>query len=895
MISIQIVTLTRPVGRPVGSVRLWAAGVLVVLAGAGQAAQVTINGPAGSGGFGHTVTILPNGNIVVTDPGFDAPGPIADVGAVYLYRPNRSLVSTLRGSSANDRVGRNGIVVLGNGNYVVLSPMWDNGAIVDAGAVTFGSGVSGISGVVSQTNSLVGSRANDQLGEFGVTPLGNGNYVVLSPMWDNGGAADAGAVTFGSGMSGVSGVVLPVNSLVGSTAQDQVGIFGVTALGDGDYVVRSPNWDNGAVVNAGAVTFGSGTSGISGVVSAANSLVGGTAGDQVGSSGVVVLANGNYVVRSLNWDNGVTVNAGAVTFGPGTSGVSGVASVANSLVGGTAGDQVGSGVTALNNGNYVVASSLWDNGAIVDAGAATFGSGTGGISGVVSAANSLVGGTAGDRVGSGVTALNNGNYVAASSNWDNGAIVDAGAATFGSGTGGISGVVSPANSLVGSTAGDRVGSGGVPILANGNYLVGSPGWDNGAVIDAGAVTFASGSSGISGVVSPANSLVGSSGGDRVGGSGVASLANGNYVVASSLWDNGAFADAGAVTFGLGVSGISGVVSPINSLVGSASGDRLGNAGVTALANGSYVVPSPNWDNGAVVNAGAVTFGSGTSGTIGAVSLANSLVGTRVNDQVGDFPPIALANGNYVVRSTIWDNGAIVNAGAVTFGSGTSGTIGAVSPANSLVGTMANDQVGDFGVIALGNGNYVVLSPNWDNGAIVDAGAFTLGLFNGSVIGPITSTHSVVGTVAGQGVLQVQSIDYDGFRNQLAVGQPAGNRVVLHRTGLATAISIISDVPDPSIVGQPVTFTATVIASPNAPTDGQVTVSASSGESCVDSTPTQTSAAMTEFSCAITFTGNGVSTVFAEYTGSVIHAYGGSGPETHTTIVDPVFANGFESP
>lgn len=43
----------------------------------------------------------------------------------------------------------------------------------------------------------------------------------------------------------------------------------------------------------------------------------------------------------------------------------------------------------------------------------------------------------------------------------------------------------------------------------GNYVVASADWDNGAVIDAGAVTFASGSTGISGPVSPANSLVGS--------------------------------------------------------------------------------------------------------------------------------------------------------------------------------------------------------------------------------------------------------------------------------------------------------------------------------------------------------------------------------------------------
>jgi hypothetical protein len=880
---------------PVLSTRRWVAIALLVLAGTAQAAQVTINGPTGSGEFGRTVTTLPNGNIVVTDPGYDGPGPIADVGAVYLYRPSGTLISTLFGSSASDRVGDGGVIVLGNGNFVVRSPNWDNGVAVDAGAVTFASGTSGISGVVSPANSLVGSTAVDVVGSSGVTALRNGNYVVRSPEWDNGAVVNAGAVTFASGASGLSGVVSAANSLVGSTADDRVGDNGVTALSNGNYVVRSPNWDNGAAVNAGAVTFASGASGISGVVSSANSLVGSTASDQVGSGGVTALSNGNYVVRSRNWDNGAIADVGAVTLASGTSGLSGVVSPANSLVGSTASDQVGSsGVTALSNGNYVVASRFWDNGAITNAGAATFGSGTSGISGVVSAANSLVGSTADDRVGiGGVTALSNGNYVVRSPNWDNGAIVDAGAVTFASGTSGLCGVVSPANSLVGSATSDNVGSFGVTALSNGNYVVTSPAWDNGAVVNAGAVTFASGASGLSGVVSAANSLVGSTTGNSVGSSGVTALRNGNYVVGSTNWDNGAIADVGAVTFASGTSGISGVVSAANSLVGSSTGDNVGIAGVTALSNGNYVVNSGFWHNGAITKAGAVTFASGTSGLSGVVSPANSLVGSTASDQVGIGGVIALNNGNYVVGNPVWDNGAIADAGAATFGSGTSGLSGVVSPANSLVGSTAGDQVSIFGVIALGNGNFVLLSFAWDDGAIVNAGAITLGLFNGSVVGPITSTHSVLGTVASQG--STQTFSYDPLRNQLAVGQPASNRVILQRTGIATAISIVGDTPDPSLGGQPVTFTATVSASPAAPTDGQVTFTASTGESCVDTTPTATSATTANYSCTITFTANGVSTVVAEYTGSIIHAYSGSGPESHTTIVDPVFANGFESP
>ena len=164
---------------------------------------------------------------------------------------------------------------------------------------------------------------------------------------------------------------------------------------------------------------------------------------------------------------------------------------------------------------------------------------------------------------------------------------------------------------------------------------------------------------------------------------------------------------------------------------------------------------------------------------------------------------------------------------------------------------------------------------------------------GVVSGPISDIHSVLGLVGGGGR---SSFGYDPLRNQLAVGQPASNRVVLQRTGVATSISIVGDTPDPSIAGQPVTFTATVTAAPTTPTDGQVRFAASSGESCIDSTPTPTSPTTVDYSCSIAFSGNSnsVSTVVAEYTGSVDHAYSGSAPEVHVTT-DSVFADGFETP
>ena len=90
----------------------------------------------------------------------------------------------------------------------------------------------------------------------------------------------------------------------------------IVPLSNGNYIVLSPNWNN----KRGAVTWGSASTGVSGAISAANSLVGSNPGDSVGSyenqaiagpiSGVTPLVNGNYVVTSLNWNSGT----GAVTW-----------------------------------------------------------------------------------------------------------------------------------------------------------------------------------------------------------------------------------------------------------------------------------------------------------------------------------------------------------------------------------------------------------------------------------------------------------------------------------------------------------------------------------------------------------------------------------------------------
>lgn len=695
--------------------------------------------------FGHSVVPLNTGNVVITSPFDDAGG--TNAGAVYLFNGTTgALISSLRGTSAGDNIGSGGVTAFSNGNFLVRSPLWDNGSAVQAGAVTWGNGNTGISGVVGPDTSLVGSRSNDNVGAT-TSSLGEGYYIVPCRDWDNGSEVNAGAVAWGSASNGVKGVISSSNSLVGTSSFDQVG-RSVNLLSDGSYLVTTRTWSNGEASEAGAVTWGSRTAGVKGVVSASNSLVGQQMGDSVGSGGIRALYNGNYLILSPSWGG----LKGAVTWVNKGNGLTGVINSSNSLVGAIAGDQIGNdSAVPLKNGHYVVISPLYNQGTVSAQGAVTWGNGETGTTGEVTASNSLIGARAGDFVGSGgVTALANGHYVVSSPSWDNGLIINAGAVTWCDGTGPTSTAVSFTNSLVGSTTSENAGSDGVVVLANGNYLVRTPNWDNGSATSAGAITFGNGVGGTAGIISSANSLVGSSTNDDVGGWGVVALSNGNYVVQSPYWNSDSMLDVGAITWGNGSTGISGVVSSSNSLVGGTSGDRIGTDGVIALSNGNYVVRSADWNNGSAVDAGAVTWGSGIIGVSGIVSSSNSLVGSTAYDLVGDNfvtsgePVAEVGNGNYVVASRCWDNGTVVNAGAVTWANGSTGITGEINSSNSLVGSLTEDLVGSSGIEVLPNGNYVVFSPLWTNGELNPAGAVTWGQGNTGVGGTLSADNSLIG-------------------------------------------------------------------------------------------------------------------------------------------------------
>ncbi len=721
-------------GGAIRSVALLATGLALLSASAATSSEtIEVAGPAGSHAFGVFVAILPNGNIVIADPAFESGGK-ASVGAVYLYTPDGELISTLTGSSPNDAVGAGRMTVLANGNFVVSSPGWNNGPLIQAGAVTWIDGTKGLSGTVSPANSLVGGLPGALIGlgggfatgTDGVVALHNGNYVVSSPAWrfNEDSEYAVGASTWADGKTGITGIVSATNSLVGSTPRDTVGTR-VVELANGNYVVISSFWSNGSEALAGAVTWVDGATGVTGPISPSNSIVGTTSGDQIGVSGVVALTNGNYVIESPTWSHG----SGAITWVDGSKRAAVAISAANSLTGAFSGDQGTMSVTPLSNGNYVACDSYWANGK----GSATWGNGATGLVGVVSAINSLVGSRAGDFVGLYcATALGNGNYVVSSPNWSSGSAVGLGAATWGDGNTGISGVVDSSNSLIGTTEQDLLGRGGIIALSNGNYVISTPGWSSPASLHVGAVTWANGMTGLAGEVTAENSLVGTTPGDSIGSGGP---------------------------------------------------DMFNLGGLTALSNGNYVISSPNWHNGTTSDAGAVTWGNGNGGSKGVVSGANSIVGLHSGDFIGE-KVTALANGNYVIPSSNWSNGASAQLGAATWVDGSSAAHGVVSPSNSLIGSNAADQVSRgmdapyqpwatrLGVNALSDGNYMVFSPLWQDTMEGPVGAMTFGHGNGGTIGPVTRSNSVIGRATNGGIKM--AFAYDATRKQLVVGQPASN-------------------------------------------------------------------------------------------------------------------------
>ena len=435
-------------------------------------------------------------------------------------------------------------------DLAVGAPTEDFGSIVDAGAISIFYGVAAGSGlpIVSQTLVQGNPEAGDHFGAaLEAGPFNDDIFydlVVGVPGENLGATADAGAVNvfFGSagGLPATSQVLVQDNPEVG----DQFGAALATGFIDGvgiyDLVVGAPGEDVGAKVDAGAANFfSSGSNGVLPPVSGPALLQDNPeAGDQFGAAVISDFFDGNFydlVVGAPGEDVGAKVDAGAANFfSSGSNGVlppvSGPALLQDNP---EAGDRFGAALTSgFFDGGFldlVVGAPGENVGATVDAGAANFFSAlaTGGLPPVSGPALLQDNPEAGDRFGAalatGVSGGAFGDLIVGAPGENVGATVDAGAANiFPTDSTGVLPLVSgPALLQDNPEAGDRFGAAlTAKFLGDGplfDVVVGAPGENVGATVDAGAANVFTNPSGMVPAVSNQTLLQGNpEAGDQFG-------------------------------------------------------------------------------------------------------------------------------------------------------------------------------------------------------------------------------------------------------------------------------------------------------------------------------------------------------------------------------------------
>ena len=686
---------------------------------------------------GKAAVELNNGNLVLTD--YESDLGASDAGAVYIFNPDgTSLIGTILGTAANDEIGSGGVTLLaGSGNFVISSPDVDVLG-VNGGAATlhngttgeFFNGLGGCSpncgyGAIDENNSLYGTSgasSGDEISGTGVFALSDGDYVVLSRGWNN----DRGAVTYGSGVTGITGPVSTSNSITASSTNSNLVDFsnGIIELSNGNFVLRGSSFRTGsgssanrgivALINGATGEYVNGSSCTSsgcgyGAISSANGIRG-AGSDRVGNGGLVPLSNGNYVVISNEWDGSPSSfnKFGAVSLMDGATGrfvnggnVSGISS-ANSLRGTNIDDRLGiGGVTELANGDYVVASDQWNSetGAVSqmdgDTGQFVIGGGVTGIS----TSNSVTGGiTASDNTGFDLIVLNNGNYVVGSP--------DAGAATLVNGAngqfviGGGVGAISSGNSLLMDSRYPFTNSFEVlTALDSGNYLFSNP--DNFDSVQRGRVILVNGATGVE-----IGRVEGYDDDIEMGDGGVHELTNGNYVILSI--DEGDNYSGGGLIGSILVDGETGL--EISSAFDVLAEDASHDESVFVLSNGNYLVAFDEDSTNGLNTNGTVRLMDDTTG-----SEIARIEGDDDFDNIGDcFQSscvVELNNDHFVLLNPFDTVAGVQQAGSVIVVNSITGLevdrIQIASPA-------IFDSFGSEGIVPLSNESFVVLSDQISN-------------------------------------------------------------------------------------------------------------------------------------------------------------------------------------
>ncbi|WP_419811999.1 hypothetical protein [Bacterioplanoides sp.] len=622
-------------------------------------AAVSACGGGGGGGGGNP------------DPGTDPQAPTA-ITPTPLQVPTASLELIDPTPGAGDEFGSTGIVQLSNGNIVVRDQL-DSSVAEHNGAVHLYSPLS-----ATPIASLYGDNANDSLGSI-VELVGDAYYVIASPFDDVNGLVDAGSVRLMNGNTGEQ-----VAMVSGPTANALLGSGSITELGNGNFVVASPNAAQGNLSSVGSVWLVNGETG----QAIGEPLTGVAENDRFGNK-VFVLSNNNYVITSLNADVNGIENAGSVVLVNGETGEQ----MGATLNGDEANDTVGrNDAVDLGNGNYVVTSSLENNGDATRAGSVRlFNGSTGAQIGAT-----LFGEAASHQLGSlGTYSLGNGNYVVASPSDSNNGVIGGSVRLFNGTTGAAIGTP-----IRGDSAGDQFGR--ITVLPNGNYVIRTRFDDENGVTEAGSVRLVNGTTGVQ--IGPA--LVGDNDQDMLSTLGVVALNNGNYVVASQLDDVNGVSNAGSVRLMDGDTG-----EEIALFTGNDPTDAIGR--VLALNNNNYVVLAAGDTVNGVDDAGSIRLFNGSNGA----AIGDATVGDIEDDLLGRDRGIALASSKYVVLSSDDDENGIVDAGSVRLFDGNNGRqIG-----DAIVGEATDDMSAAVAQQGVGGDYFILTQRRADKGGLEDSG------------------------------------------------------------------------------------------------------------------------------------------------------------------------------
>lgn len=93
------------------------------------------------------------------------------------------------------------------------------------------SGTAGLTGVLQAAQAMTGTSSGDMLGQHGLIAFADGRAAILSGLYDNDSIADAGAVTLINAATPLPGSVAPSHSVIGTVALGGVRMASPQAIG----------------------------------------------------------------------------------------------------------------------------------------------------------------------------------------------------------------------------------------------------------------------------------------------------------------------------------------------------------------------------------------------------------------------------------------------------------------------------------------------------------------------------------------------------------------------------------------------------------------------------------------------------------------------------------------